>query len=321
MKTLEEIDSEIKKILGIPEEEKINALIPYRNGRYYLIETYSPSKYKRTKKDGERKYHVRKEVKEKILSLWKEREEILKKERELEKEVRELLRKYKDPEFVKRVIERVYEEGLRKEARDYAYEKFKTKASELYEEFKPYLISLKKEGLRNVSLLQALYLLANVKEMFKEKGEEELSKALKRAVSTIIVRDKNQKLQNPFGVLKSDMFIPSKTEYDFLLSPFLEAELSPIFEKLLEAEKEKIETQETMAQITEFIARLSDRAKERVLKVFKTFEKFAKVLYERWKKSGENMKEFLKEWEYYLELEVLEEDEDRLLEVLKKLKL
>ena len=125
MKTLEEIDSEIKKLLGIPEEEKINALIPYRNGRYYLIETYSPSKYKRTKKDGERKYHVRKEIKEKILSLWREREELLKKEKKLENEIKELLKKYKDPEFVKRVIERVYEEGLKREARDYVYEKFK----------------------------------------------------------------------------------------------------------------------------------------------------------------------------------------------------
>ena len=312
-----EVEQKLKRLLGIPEEETLISLQTYeKKGKtYYRIITYSP------KTKGKRRYHVSRKLEPEILSLWKEREEILKKERELEKEVRELLRKYKDPEFVKRVIERVYEEGLRKEARDYAYEKFKTKAFELYEEFKPYLIRLKKEGLRNVSLLQALYLLANVKEMFKEKREEELSKALKRAVSTIIVRDKNPKLQNPFGVLKSDMFIPSKTEYDFLLSPFLEAELSPIFEKLLEAEKEKIETQETMAQITEFVAMLSDRAKERVLKAFKTFEEFAKVLYELWKKSGENMKEFLKEWEYYLELEVLEEDEDRLLEVLKKLKL
>jgi len=319
MRTVEEIDSEIKKLLGIPEEEKINSLISYKNGRYFLIETYSPSKYKRTRKSGEKKYHVRKEVKEQILFLWREREKVLKKEKELERKLKEIISEYSNPDFVREVLEKVLQERLKREAKDFAYEKFKTKALELFEEFKPYLLKLKKENLKRISLLQVLYLLANVKEMFKEKGEEEIQKAIERAIKTILFRDKNQKLQNPFGVLKSDMFTPSKTEYDFLLSPFLEAELTPILEKLLEAEIEKIETQEAMAEISDFIATLSQKAKKRILKVFPSFSEFSKALYGSWKKSKEDLKEFLTEWKSYLEMEVSKAEERQIIEFLKSL--
>ena len=321
MKTVEEIDSEIKKLLGIAEEEKINALISYKNGKYFLIETYSPSKYKRTKKSGEKKYHVRKEVKEQILFLWREREKVLKKEKELERKLKKIISEYGNPDFVREVLEKVLQEGLKREAKDYAYERFKTKALELFEEFKPYLLKLKKENLKRISLLQVLYLIANVKEMFKEKEEEEIQKAIERAVKTILFRDKNLKLQNPFGVLKSDMFIPSKTEYDFLLSPFLEAELTPILEKLLEAEMEKIETQEAMAEISDFLVRLSDKAKERVLKVFPSFSEFSKAIYGEWKKSREDLKEFLSELKSLLEIDVYEKEERHITEFLQNLDL
>jgi len=216
-------------------------------------------------------------------------------------------------------LEEILEQGIKQEAKDYAYEKFKTKALELFEEFKPYLIKLRQEGLKRISLLQVLYLLVNVKEMFKKKGEEEIQKAIERAIKTILLRDKNQKLQNPFGVLKSDMFIPSKTEYDFLLSPFLEAELTPILEKLLEAEMEKIETQEAMAEISDFVADLSPKAKGRVLKVFPSFSEFSKAIYKEWKKSRENLKEFLNELKSLLEMEVSVKEEKHISEFLSNL--
>jgi len=311
-----EIEREIKAVVGIPEEETLINL--YENeikGKiYYVILTYSPV-LKRKKS-----YRVKRRVEERILFLWKERHKALEKEKSLEQEIRSLITKYKDTNTVIQILQKVLEENLRRETRDYAYEKFKTKAFQLCEEFKPYLIKLKKEGLKRISLLQVLYLLANVKEMFKEKGEEETEKAIERAVKTILFRDKNQKLQSPFGVLKSDMFIPSKTEYDFLLSHFLEAELTPILEKLLEAEMEKVETQEAMAEISNFVANLSPKAKERVLKVFPSFSEFSKAIYKEWKKSRENLKEFLNELKSLLEIDISEKEEKHILEFLNNLK-
>jgi len=309
------IEEKIREMLGIPKEESlINIYENKIKGRiYYLFMTYSPTSKKM------KSYRIRRSVEPEILSLWKEYERLKKQEKEIKEVVAELLSRYQNPELIRKAVEEILEQGIKREAKDYAYEKFKTKALELFEEFKPYLIKLKKEGLKRISLLQVLYLLANVKEMFKEKGEEETEKAIERAVKTILFRDKNQKLQNPFGVLKSDMFIPSKTEYDFLLSPFLEAELTPILEKLLEAEMEKIETQEAMAEISDFIATLSQKAKERILKVFPSFSEFSKAIYGEWKKSKENLKEFLNELKSLLEMDISEKEEKHILEFLRRL--
>ena len=307
--SLEEIEKELKNLLGIPEEEKVIALVKYKDGKYYRIETYSPRKFQETRKSGEKKYHVPKDLEPQVLSLWKEYERLKKQEKEIKESIGELLRRFQNPDLIRKAVEELLEQGLRRKAKDFAYERFKNQALKLFEEFKPYLLELKKNEVKRISLLQALYLLANVRELFKEKGEEELKKALRQAILTIITRDKNQKLQNPFGVLKSDLFIDGKTEYDFLLSPFLESELSPILDKLLEAELEKAKTEEAMAQISEFVASLSDKAKTRVFKAFPSISEFTKALFRNWKGSGEDLKEFLKEWKDYLDMDLTEDEE------------
>ena len=310
-----EVERKLKSLLGIPGEETLISLQTYKKkGKtYYRIITYSP------KTKGKRRYHISRKIEPEILFLWKEYEKLKNQEKEIKETIEELLRRFQNPHLIKKVVEELLEEGLKKEAKDFAYEKFKNQAIKLFEEFKLYLLELKKNEVSRISILQALYLLANVREMFKEKEEEELKKALKRAVSTIILRDKNQKLQNPFGILKSDFFLPQTTPYDFLLSPFLQEELEPIFEKLLLAELEKQETQEVMAQISEFVASLSDKAKKRILKAFPSISEFSKALYWSWKKSKEDLKEFLTEWKSYLEMEVPKTEEKHIIEFLKSL--
>ncbi len=171
--SLEEIEKELKNLLGIPEEEKIVALVKYKDGKYYRLETYSPKKFQKTRKSGEKKYHVPKDLEPQVLSLWKEYERLKKQEKEIKEAIGELLRKYQNPDLIRRAVEEILEQGLKREAKDFVYEKFKNQALKLFEEFKPYLLELKKEKVKRISTLQALYLLANVKEIFKEKGEEE----------------------------------------------------------------------------------------------------------------------------------------------------
>jgi len=74
-----------------------------------------------------------------------------------------------------------------------------------------------------------------------------------------------------------------------------------------------------MAEISDFIANLSQKAKERVLKVFPSFSEFSKAIYREWKKSKENLKEFLNELKSLLEMEVSEREEEHILSFLKSL--
>ena len=315
---LSEVEERIKKLVGIPAEETIASLIVDKigNKEYYRIITYSPSLKKA------KRYRVRKIAESEVLLLWQRREKLLKERKEIEGEVLNLINKYKNPELIREALEKVMADSLKVEAKTYAYQKFKKEAMELYERFKQYLFKLKKEGMRRISILQALYLLANIYELFKDRGEEELEKALNRAVMTILLRDRNLKLENPFGVLRNDLFLPKETPYNFLLSPFLSMELEEILEKLLEAEKEKLIVEEAMAKISEFLVNLSDKAKERILKVFNSFEEFSKALYGNWKESKEDLKEFLNDWKNYIEMEVRTEEEEReILRFLKSLKM
>ena len=312
------VEEEIRKLIGIPEDEKIIDVYPYKKKEriYYYIETYDSQRKKRNF------YHVPKKLEEKVLALNKQRKEILMQLKEFTEYGIKIFQEIEKIENLKEVLENIYKETFKVEAKTYAYQKFKKEAMELYERFKQYLFKLKKEGMRRISILQALYLLANIYELFKDRGEEELEKALNRAVMTILLRDRNLKLENPFGVLRNDLFLPKETPYNFLLSPFLSMELEEILEKLLEAEKEKLIVEEAMAKISEFLANLSDKAKERILKVFNSFEEFSKALYGNWKESKEDLKEFLNEWKYYLEMEVRTEEEEReILRFLKSLKM
>ena len=68
-----------------------------------------------------------------------------------------------------------------------------------------------------------------------------------------------------------------------------------------------------------FVANLSQVAKDRVLRVFPSFSEFSKALYRSWKKSKEDLKEFLTEWKSYLEMEVSKAEEKHILEFLREL--
>jgi len=308
-------EEKIRELLGINEWIEIYSLETYqkRGKTYYRLICYD-----RRQKDRGKKIHIPRKLEPEILSLWKEYEKLKKQEEEIKEVVSELLSKFQNPELIRKVVEELLEQGIKRETKDFAYQKFKKEAMELYEKFKPYLFKLKKEGMKRISILQALFLIANVYELFKDRDKEELEKALNRAVMTILLRDRNQKLDNPFGVLKNDLFLPKETPYNFLLSPFLSMELEEILEKLLETEKEKLMVEEAMAKISEFLVKLSDRAKERILKVFNSFEEFSKALYENWKSSKEDLREFLDDLKDYLEMELRTEEEEK--EVLKFLK-
>ncbi len=91
--------------MRIPEEEKLVALIKYKEGRYYRVETYSPEKFKETRKSGEKKYHVPKKLEPQVLSLWKEYEKLKKQEKEIKQTLGELLRKYQNPELIRKAVE------------------------------------------------------------------------------------------------------------------------------------------------------------------------------------------------------------------------
>ena len=316
----EKIEEEIRESLSIKKPSlKYEGLFKRKKRKSGKEYEYYEAKFYDLENKKIINVHVRVDKEDQIRKLDEEWKKAKREEEELKKEIINLFNKYQNPQLIKKVVEELLEKGIKRDAKDFAYEKYKQKALNLFEEFKPYILNLKKEGVKKISILQSLYLLANVREMFKEKEKEELEKALKRAVSTIILRNKNQKLQNPFGILKSDFFLPQTTPYDFLLSPFLQTELEPIFEKLLLAELEKQETQEAMAQISEFVASLSDKAKKRILKAFPSISEFSKALYWSWKKSKEDLKEFLTEWKSYLEMEVPKTEEKHIIEFLKSL--
>lgn len=316
----EKIEEEIKESLGVKKPHlRYEGLFKRRKRKSGKEYEYYEAKFYDLETKKIVNVHVKVEKEELIKKLDKEWKQAKRKEEELKREIINLFNKYQNPQLIKRAVEELLQEGIKREAKDFAYEKYKQKALNLFEEFKPYLLELKKNKVGRISLLQTLYLLSNVRETFKDKGEDELKKALKRAISTIILRNKNQKLHNPFGVLKNDFFLPKESPYDFLLSPFLESELSPIFDKLLEAEKEKLETQEAMAQISEFVASLSEKAKTRILKVFPSISEFSKALFANFKSSGQEIDMFLREWKEYLEMELPQREENKLLNDLKKI--
>ncbi|AAC07957.1 hypothetical protein [Aquifex aeolicus] len=316
----EEVERKIKEVLGVKEETlKYEGVFRRRKRKGAKEYEYLEAKFYDIEEKKIVNVHVPVKKENLVLELDRHWKESKKREKELEKRLKEIISEYKNPDLIREILERLLEEGIRREAKDYAYEKYKKEALELFERFKPYLIKLRRERLKRINLLQALYLLANVKEMFQEK-EEELEKVMERAVKTILFRDQNQKLQSPLGVLKNDFFLPKETPYDFLLSRFLQAELEPVLEKLLKAEIEKEETQEAMGEIAEFLTELSEEAKSRVLKVFPSFSQFSKVLYREWKKSGQSLKDFLVDWKSFLEFKG-KEAEKEVLNVLSKLNL
>ena len=91
---------ELKAILGIPEDERLISMQIYtRKGKdYYRIITYSE------KSKSKKRYHVPRNLEEKVIKLWQEYTTMKKQKKEIEREVMKLLDKYKNPELIREVI-------------------------------------------------------------------------------------------------------------------------------------------------------------------------------------------------------------------------
>lgn len=101
MRHREEIEARIRKLLGIPQHERISSLSTdvIRGKVYYKVITYS-YKDKRAYR-----YRVRKRVEKEVLALWKELREIREKEKEVKEKAVELFRQ--DPELLKFLLQKL----------------------------------------------------------------------------------------------------------------------------------------------------------------------------------------------------------------------
>jgi len=250
----EEVEQEIKDLLGIPYEETLSRLEVYKGGKYYRVETYSPER------KGPKFYHVPKKKQEILLNLWHRYASLKEKEKKFQKELMELFAKYNIPiteEELKRIEELLKEKKV--SAISYHLLKsHKTKAKELFNEFLETLVFLHFEGVLNrLTILQVLYLLANLKDMSQAQDRPEIF--FKKGINTIIRVVRNERIPNPFGTLKNDFFLSgTQTPYDFLLSNFLEELIGETFKELLEKEVEKKKAQEEAREYKEKMERLKE---------------------------------------------------------------
>ena len=249
-----EIEGRIKEILGINDKEKISSLTSYekRGKIYYKVITYDPLT-RRAKR-----YHVPKKVEEEILSLWKQYQKEKEQLKTLEQEVKALLEKYRDAQKIREVLEKLSQESIIKTASSYALKSYTSKAKELFKEFIGELVKLYREGVfKRLTILQVLYLLANLKELSESQDKPEYF--FKKGINTIIRVVKNERIANAFGTLKNDFFLSgTQTPYDFLLSNFLEEIIGDTLTELLEKEVEKIEAQRKAKEYEEKMEKLKE---------------------------------------------------------------
>ena len=127
------------------------------------------------------------------------------------------------------------------------------------------LLKLYREGvLERLTILQALYLLGNLKEI--SRSYENPQYFFKKGISTIVRVCKNQRIENPFGTLKNDFFLSGKkTHYDFLLSNFLEELIGDTLSELLKTEYEK---QKAIEEAKEYKEKM-----EKLKKIVEWFER------------------------------------------------
>ncbi len=229
------VEERIRELLGISSHETLIKIEAYerRNKRYYRLWVYD--KKKKRNKD----YHVPRRIEAEILELWnqykREKEEL----RELEQEVKALLERYRDANKIREILEKLAEDSLIRTTSSYAIKTFTKKAEELFKEFLGKLLKLYGEGvLERLTILQALYILSNLKELSKSSENPEY--LFKRGINTIIKVCKSERIENPFGTLKNDFFLSGrKTPYDFLLSNFLEELIGDTLLEILKTEYEK----------------------------------------------------------------------------------
>ncbi|AAC07954.1 hypothetical protein [Aquifex aeolicus] len=299
-----EHEKAIKEILGIDDRIRLYAIEKYEKKKktFYRFTGWDTYKKKMVK------VHIPRKLEKEIFSLWKEHQKEKQQLKALEQEVKALLEKYKDAEKIKEVLERIAQESITKTASSHALKTYTDKAKELFKKFEKDLINLYKEGvLKRLTILQVLYLLANLKEMSEEQKNPQF--LFKKGISTIIKVAKNERIPNPFGTLKNDFFLSgTQTPYDFLLSSFLEEVLEETLRELLEKEIEKIEAErrakeyeekmEKIKEIVEWFESLPHKIKQTAKEVISqnTVEVAEKIL-----KDMEDGNFSLKEVQDYLE--------------------
>jgi len=130
-KLREKIENEIRRLLGIPEDETLINIYEneVKKKIYYILRTYDP----KTKKI--KRYRIRRTLEKEILFLWKQYQKEKEQAKELEQEVKALLEKYRDAEKIREVLEKLAEDSLIKTASSYAIKTYTTKAKELFKEF------------------------------------------------------------------------------------------------------------------------------------------------------------------------------------------
>jgi len=247
-------EEKIKELLGISQNEKLVVIQPYKKGgkTYYRAITYS-----HTEKTVKR-YHVPRKIENQILFLWKQYQKEKEQLKTLEQEVKALLEKYRDAQKIREVLEKLSQESIIKTASSYALKSYTSKAKELFKEFIGELVKLYRQGVfKKLTILQVLYLLANLRELSKDQDKPEYF--FKKGINTIIRVVRNERIPNPFGTLKNDFFLSGvQTPYDFLLSNFLEEIIGDTLTELLEKEVEKIEAQRKAKEYEEKMEKLKE---------------------------------------------------------------
>lgn len=249
------MEKEIKKLLGIREAASIKAIkknIKRRGNKeflYLIVVT-------RDMEGREKQYHVPSYLTETIQKLWIEEKKKRQKAKKLVKELMGLIESSFEEEKMKQLIF----EHISNRTYNHIVRIYTTKAKELFREYIEELQRLGREGvLERLTILQVLYLLANLKEI--SEAQENPKLFFKKGINTIIRVARNERIPNPFGTLKNDFFLSGRqTPYDFLLSNFLEEIIGETLRELLEKEIEKKKAKEEVREYKEKMEKLKEIA-------------------------------------------------------------
>jgi len=249
------MEKEIKKLLGIREAASIKAIkknIKRRGNKeflYLIVVT-------RDMEGREKQYHVPSYLTETIQKLWIEEKKKRQKAKKLVKELMGLIESSFEEEKMKQLIF----EHISNRTYNHIVRTYLSKAKELFREYIEELQRLGREGvLERLTILQVLYLLANLKEI--SEAQENPKLFFKKGINTIIRVARNERIPNPFGTLKNDFFLSGRqTPYDFLLSNFLEEIIGETLRELLEKEIEKKKAKEEVREYKEKMEKLKEIA-------------------------------------------------------------
>ena len=243
---------ELKELLGLPKEAVVLSVRKHRKEKGEKEYIYLNVNYELHGKTKQK--YVKKDLEGVVIKLWTSYK---KKKEELKKQIKQLL-KLNSPDVLKEIINEVFKEEIGVSIERYNIQRKTTKAKELFKEFIGELVKLYREGVfKRLTILQVLYLLANLKELSESQDKPEYF--FKKGINTIIRVARNERIPNPFGTLKNDFFLSGmQTPYDFLLSNFLEEIIGDTLTELLQKEVEKIEAQRKAKEYEEKMEKLKE---------------------------------------------------------------